>query len=143
MDIPMITVTTPAEMRPAYQKLLKSCDLVLIDTLGTSYRNQEQIDDIRRYLNELEGLCKVVVLPATLDHEIFEKTLEAYRCLGIDRTILTKLDEMDSQTRLFSYVRRLEEPLAYVTTGQNVPDDLLRANAKALMSYLQGGDESL
>lgn len=143
MDMPMITVTTPAEMKPAYQKLLKTCDLVLIDTLGTSYRNQAQIDDIRRYLNELEGLCKVVVLPATLDHEIFEKSLEAYRCLGIDRTILTKLDEMDSQTRLFSYVRRLEEPLAYVTTGQNVPDDLLRANAKALMSYLQGGDEGL
>lgn len=143
MDMPMITVTTPAEMKPAYQKLLKACDLVLIDTLGTSYRNQAQIDDIRRYLNELEGLCKVVVLPATLDHEIFEKSLEAYRCLGIDRTILTKLDEMDSQTRLFSYVRRLEEPLAYVTTGQNVPDDLLRANAKALMSYLQGGDEGL
>lgn len=143
MDMPMITVTTPAEMKPAYQKLLKTCDLVLIDTLGTSYRNQAQIDDIRRYLNELEGLCKVVVLPATLDHEIFEKSLEAYRCLGIDRTILTKLDEMDSQTRLFSYVRRLEEPLAYVTTGQNVPDDLLRANAKALMSYLQGGEEGL
>ncbi|MZQ99584.1 MAG: hypothetical protein GT601_18100 [Acidaminobacter sp.] len=143
MDLPMITVTTPAEMKPAYQKLLKTCDLVLIDTLGTSYRNQAQIDDIRRYLNELEGLCKVVVLPATLDHEIFEKSLEAYRCLGIDRTILTKLDEMDSQTRLFSYVRRLEEPLAYVTTGQNVPDDLLRANAKALMSYLHGGDEIL
>lgn len=143
MDIPMITVTTPAEMKPAHQKLSKTCDLVLIDTLGTSYRNQTQIDDIRRYLNELDGLCKVVVLPATLDHEIFEKTLEAYRALGIDRTILTKLDEMDSQSRLFSYVRRLEEPLAYVTTGQNVPDDLLRASAKALMSYLNEGDESL
>lgn len=136
MDLPMMTVTTPAEMKPAYQKLRKSCDLILIDTLGTSYRNQAQIDDIRRYLNEIEDLCKVVVLPATLDHEIFEKTLEAYRALGIDRTILTKLDEMDSQSRLFSYVRRLEEPLAYVTTGQNVPDDLLRASAGAILSYL-------
>ncbi|SCZ77766.1 flagellar biosynthesis protein FlhF [Acidaminobacter hydrogenoformans] len=136
MDLPMMTVMTPAEMKPAYQKLKKSCDLVLIDTLGTSYRNQAQIEDIRRYLNEIEDLCKVVVLPATLELEIFEKTLEAYRALGIDRTILTKLDEMDSQSRLFSYVRRLEEPLAYVTTGQNVPDDLLRASAGAILSYL-------
>ncbi len=141
MDLSMITVMTPIEMKPSYLKLSKTCDLILIDTLGTSYRNQQQIEDISRYLNEIEHLNKVAVVPATLDLEIFEKTLDTYREIGIDCTILTKLDEMDNQTRLFSYVRRMSEPLAYITTGQNVPDDLVRADSKALLSYLWEGVE--
>lgn len=143
MDLPMMTITAPQEMKPAYQKLSRTCDLVLIDTLGTSYRNQTQIKEIQRYLDEIEGLCKIVVLPATLNQEIFEKTMEAYRMLSIDRVILTKLDEMDCPTRLFGYLRRLKEPLVYVTTGQNVPDDLLKATPEHLMSYLGGGFETL
>jgi flagellar biosynthesis protein FlhF len=136
MDIPMLTVMTPADMRPAYQKLARTCDFVLVDTLGTSYRNQDQIEDIRRYLSQIEGLRRVAVLTATLDIEVFEKTLEAYDQIGMDFTILTKLDEMDANTRLFSYVRRLTAPLSYITTGQNVPDDLQEASTTNLMSYL-------
>jgi flagellar biosynthesis protein FlhF len=140
MDMPMLTVMSAAEMKTAYLKLVKTCDLVLVDTLGTSYRNRHQIEDIRRYLNEIEGLRHVAVLPATLEMEIYEKTLESYRDLGIDYTILTKLDEMDSPSRLFSYIRRLKEPLAMVTTGQNVPDDLMYATTEALMNYLKAGE---
>jgi flagellar biosynthesis protein FlhF len=140
MDMPMLTVMSAAEMKTAYLKLVKTCDLVLVDTLGTSYRNRHQIEDIRRYLNEIEGLRHVAVLPATLEMEIYEKTLESYRDLGIDYTILTKLDEMDSPSRLFAYIRRLKEPLAMVTTGQNVPDDLMYATTEALMNYLKAGE---
>ena len=135
MDVPMEKVMEPQDMPKALERLA-DCDLILIDTLGTSYRNREQLDNIQQYLKGLEEIRKTVVLNTTMDLAVFERALDTYEQYDVDYTIFTKLDEMDNPYRLLEYLDRNQAPLAYICTGQSVPDDLQEASGDGLLSYL-------
>lgn len=139
MDIPLVRVLEPEEMEGAMETL-SGCDLILVDTLGTSYRNTAQLETISRYLDRIPGLKKALVLSATVDLNVFEKNLKTYGTLQYDYTILTKLDEMDNSYRLLEYLEKTGAPLSYFTAGQNVPDDLEAASGESLLSFFWEGE---
>lgn len=143
MDLQMEKVMEPEEMSQALDRL-KDCQLILIDTLGTSYRNQEQLDIIDGYLQAEKSdthIHRVAVFNATLDLGVFEKTLHTYESYPMDYLIFTKIDEMDNPFRLLEYLERTQTPLAYVSTGQAVPDDLIEADENTLYDYLLKGEK--
>lgn len=54
--------------------------------------------------------------------------------------ILTKLDEADSLGAVLSLNRELNLPVSYLTTGQNVPDDIEPALYDRLARLILGRD---
>ena len=56
----------------------------------------------------------------------------------MDRIILTKLDEAISFGVVLSVLRKVDASISYITTGQDVPDDIEIGNGRRIAQMLLG-----
>lgn len=141
IDLPMRVVTTTAEMRQAMDDLA-DLDLVLIDTAGRSPKDEVQIQELKSFLEEarVDEVHLVVSLGAS--PQALEATAANFRAVGPTAVVFTKLDEVSGTGALLNAARRLRTPISYLTTGQDVPDDIEPAQ-KTRMARLVLGQEPL
>lgn len=109
--------------------------LVLIDTAGFSQRDTrliKQLDTIRD--TSCANIKMYMVLQANAQRHVMERTLKMYNKLAIQGCILTKIDECYSLGEAISVTIRENMPVAYLTDGQKVPEDIKIADAKYIIS---------
>lgn len=141
IDLPMKVVTSPLEMRRAMDEL-SGLDLVLIDTAGRSPRDEPKIQELQNFLLEAKVDEVHLVMSLVASVRSLETTARQFSVAGTTSVILTKLDEAAGMGALLSAARKIETPVSYLTTGQDVPDDIETAEA-ARMARLVLGSESL
>ncbi|HLS53321.1 MAG TPA: hypothetical protein VK031_05070 [Tissierellaceae bacterium] len=135
LNVPCEVVQEPKDMQATIRKL-RDCDTILIDTLGTSQRNKEKLDDIKKYLDNITNKTNIhLVMSISTDRETTESILENYKKLNYNALILTKLDEISSFSNLWNIVENYSYPIEYFTHGQDVPDDIKRATLDSLIDY--------
>jgi flagellar biosynthesis protein FlhF len=61
---------------------------------------------------------------------------------GLGKVVFTKMDETGSCGGMFNLLHQFPMQLAYITNGQNVPDDLLHPDTEMVTSLLFGVTES-
>ena len=61
-----------------------------------------------------------------------------FQNIGIDRVVLTKLDEAIGFGVIINCLQKANAALSYVTTGQDVPDDIEVGEGKALAELILG-----
>jgi flagellar biosynthesis protein FlhF len=66
---------------------------------------------------------------------------EGYRSVGADSIILTKWDETRVPGESLSFVIEQGLPLSHSTLGQDVPDDIVDADAAAIAASALATDE--
>ncbi|WP_456486033.1 flagellar biosynthesis protein FlhF [Hydrogenimonas sp.] len=140
MRIGIEAVVDPPEFITALQAL-QHMDIILIDTVGSSQYDKEKIDKLQQFLSSHTdiGIDVNLVLGAPTKLEDLRIIYQNFSTLGIDTLIFTKLDETDGFGNLFSLVYETEKPVSYLSTGQEVPDDLLRADSDYLVRSLMMG----
>lgn len=136
--IPLEVVYTVEEMKETVEKL-KDYDLVLIDTAGRSAKNALHIAETAQYLNFLDGVTFLVVSAATKLADL-RQIAKAYKRSNYSSLVITKLDETEIYGTIFNACRLTSMPITYITTGQNVPDDLEAAKASELAEMVLGGE---
>jgi flagellar biosynthesis protein FlhF len=141
IDLPMKVVTSPREMRRALDELA-GLDLVLIDTAGRSPRDELKIQELKSLLVEAQVDEVHLVLSLVASPKSLQATAEKFAPAGTTAMILTKLDEAVGMGSLLSVARRVPLPISYLTTGQDVPDDIEHASARRV-ARLVLGEESL
>jgi flagellar biosynthesis protein FlhF len=141
IDLPMKVVTSPREMRRALDEL-SGLDLVLIDTAGRSPRDELKIQELKSLLAEARVDEVHLVLSLAASPRNLQATAEKFAPAGTTAMILTKLDEAVGMGSLLSVARRVPLPVSYLTTGQDVPDDIEHASARRV-ARLVLGEESL
>ncbi len=135
MDLPMKVVTNLSEMRQALDEL-SGLDVVLIDTAGRSPKDELKLMELKTLLTE-GGVDEIhVVLSLSVGAQVLQATAEKYAGVKLASVILTKLDEAANSGTLLSVAHRLSWPISYVTTGQNVPEDIEPAHAHRLAERL-------
>ncbi len=141
LGIPLKVVYSSDEMGKTMEEL-KEYDLVLIDTAGRSHNNKEQKEDIQRLLEMVPEEDKEVflVLSATTKYKDLVKISQSYAEFAKYNLIFTKLDETDTIGNLFNIHMLTGAPLSYMTWGQNVPDDIGKADAQKMAKQLLGGN---
>jgi flagellar biosynthesis protein FlhF len=137
IDLPMEVVSTPREMRQALHRLA-DLDLVLMDTAGRSPRDEVKIQELKAFLHEAQADEVHLVQSSVAGAATLERTAEKFATVGTTSLILTKLDELTAPGSLLPILRRGSLPLSYLTNGQNVPDDIAPAEAKALVRVVLG-----
>ncbi len=142
MGIPVDVVMSPEQLQEAFRRH-QDKDLILIDTAGRSPRDQGQIDELNQYLGTGSKVENCLVLAATTSEHLQQKTIDRFRTLPLSRLIFTKLDETDNCGTLINVPLRSNLPLAYLTNGQQVPEDLLRAEPKVVAELVMGKVEEL
>jgi len=61
-----------------------------------------------------------------------QRSIHSFQTLGLNGLVFTKMDECEDYGALFNIHFRNEFPLAYFTTGQKVPEDLMAAEERYL-----------
>ncbi|MBI1349111.1 flagellar biosynthesis protein FlhF [bacterium] len=141
IELPMQVVTNPAEMTAALKRF-DDLDLVLIDTAGRSPNDDLKIQELRDCL-EAAQLDEVhLVLSLTAGWTALQQAAQVFRSVGVTSLIISKLDEVAGLGGLWPAARELQLPISYLTTGQNVPDDIEPAHATRMAKLLLG-QESL
>ncbi len=140
IDLPMKVVTNPLEMRRALDELT-GLDLVLIDTAGRSPRDELRIQELKSLLNEAHIDEVHLVLSMTSSARALKATADKFATANISSLILTKLDEAPGLGSILSASRQIPFPVSYVTTGQDVPNDIEPANASRLSRLVLGQDK--
>jgi flagellar biosynthesis protein FlhF len=133
MRLPLEVVKKPEELDEAISRL-KDCNYILIDTAGSSQYDKDKIDLILEYQLKVDvNIEKTLVLPANIKETDLSEIYEHYSKLDIDYLTYTKLDETRSFGSLISFVHKIKKSITYFSIGQNVPDDLMGADAKFLI----------
>lgn len=123
MGIPISVVFTVAEMREAVMKYREK-DIVFVDTAGRSPYNDEQMDELGQYVNIAQPDETILVMSVTTDSNDLIDIYHQFEDIGIDKLIFTKLDETSTYGQMLNAIYEIKKPIAYLTTGQNVPDDI-------------------
>ena len=135
MNLPVEVVLNPEQLE---QMLLKHRDkeLILIDTAGRSPQDTLCINELASFLSPKLDIQKHLVLSATTrEKELFE-TMQRFSILEIDNAIITKIDECSSLGLLLDIQLREKLPFSYITNGQRVPEDLLKADKELLTQLI-------
>ena len=100
---------------------------VLIDTAGRSPSDLADEMELGSYLRECEDLLKMLVLPATTHPVDAHTAVRQFSMFGPNQLILTKMDETTRPGAAVSVAGDSGLPIAYLCSGQRVPEDLERA----------------
>jgi len=137
IELPMQVVTTPAEMQAALARFA-DLDLVLIDTAGRSPNDDLKIQELRDCLGAAQLDEVHLVLSLTAGWTALQQAAQRFRSVGVTSLIVSKLDEVSGLGGLWPVARELQIPISYLTTGQNVPDDIEPAHATRIARLLLG-----
>jgi flagellar biosynthesis protein FlhF len=101
--------------------------VILVDTAGRSPLDLSDGAELGEYLRYRHDLRKFLVLPATTHPTDAEAALAQFGVYGADRLVITKLDETARPGAAVGVAASAGLPLAWLSMGQRVPEDLDRA----------------
>lgn len=116
-------------------------DLILIDTAGRSYQDTGHLQELKELLERVEDKQVYLVLSLSTKNSDLKKTVAAYDFTDFS-LIFTKLDETLAYGSILNLKQETGRPLAYVTTGQNVPEDIAELDPYETANQILGGVSS-
>jgi flagellar biosynthesis protein FlhF len=137
-DIPMEVVYKPAEMQAALRKF-RSCDVIYIDTVGRSQRKPKELNELRRFVDECKADEVHLVMSASTTPRGLLDIASRFAVMQPNRVIFSKLDEAVSFGPLLNVSRQYRLPISFVTTGQDVPDDIVAVDSSKFASMVYTG----
>ncbi|KMJ58655.1 hypothetical protein AB685_12320 [Bacillus sp. LL01] len=109
-------------------------DVVFIDTAGRNFLNGQFVDELKEVLDFQEEMTTFLVLSLTSKLADMKKIIDQFWNVGIHKFIFTKKDETTSCTAMYSISRMYKKGTAFVTDGQNVPEDLIPYSRELMVS---------
>ena len=138
MNVPMEVALSTEDSEALVAKHADK-DLIIIDTVGRSQRNGEQISELDSFLKATQPTEVHLVLSASADSAARREAVTSFGRLGLDRLILTKLDECPQTGCILELAVTALLPFSYVTYGQDVPNDIAVADSNSLAMLVWEG----
>ena len=143
LETPFRIIYTPEELQAAVEDYW-DCDYIFIDTAGRSHQNTDQLEKMKEMVAALkrpESYQVFLVLSATTKYRDLQKIADCYGKIADFELIFTKLDETEAVGNLLNIKLYTDAPIAYVTCGQNVPDDMEAFDPQKTVKQILGGKE--
>ena len=123
LGAPMHVANSGRELARVLDRL-KSKKLVLIDTAGMAPRDVRLSEQLAALQLGAARARVLLALPAQAEGSALEEVVKCFASLSPAACILTKVDEAASLGAVISTTLRHKLPIAYLCTGQRVPEDL-------------------
>lgn len=126
LEVPFRVIYSEDEAKAAVEEF-EDFDYIFVDTMGHSHKNEEQLEHMKRLFETLRdaGECQTfLVLSATTKYRDLLKIVSTYEGIADFQLIFTKLDETGAMGNLLNLKLYTGTPIAFVTNGQNVPNDI-------------------
>ena len=137
IEVPLEVASTPKQLEEAVARMADR-DVVLIDTAGRSQRDTVKIKELQEFFKAVTPHEVHLVLSGTSSQAVLSEAIDRFNEVGIDRVILTKLDEAIGFGVILTCLEKAKAKLSYVTTGQDVPDDIAVGEGKTLAELILG-----
>src|SRR5690606_33608063 len=108
--------------------------LILIDTAGLSQRDTRLASELATLSSANTQLEVTLVLSAAAQAGAIEEAVTRFAPARPGSCVLTKLDEATSLGGAMSMLIRTGLPVAYLSDGQRVPEDLSAARAHQIIA---------
>ena len=145
MGVPFEVIYSEEDMRKVVENY-SSFDYLFVDTAGHSHQNTVQREAMQNFVAAVgKGFEKEIylVLSATTKYKDLRSIADTYKAIGDYKLIFTKLDETTSYGNLLNCKLYTGAPMAYITYGQNVPDDMEEFNPQKTVKMLLGGSRNI
>lgn len=145
LGVPLNVIYSADELLDTVKKQVREndeLDVILVDTIGFSHKNEGQRQDTKKLINALGDYYDsevYLVLSATTKQRDLMDITDSYMEFADFNLIFTKLDETKCLGNIFNIKLYTGASLSYVTVGQNVPDDIEVLNTQKLVKQLLGG----
>ncbi|MFN2341268.1 MAG: flagellar biosynthesis protein FlhF [Halanaerobium sp.] len=138
IDIPFAVCYSSSKLQEMIEGQFRNCDLILIDTPGSSWKDQQQLGRLKDFVNH-DFVDEVhLLLSLNTKSSDLRNIVSKFSKLEPDKALLTKLDETTTYGDIINVKKNHNLPLSYLTCGQDVPEDLETANADQIYKYLFG-----
>lgn len=137
LDVPIEVCYNMDDFKAATDKFA-DYDLVFIDTAGRNFRNQKYVTDLKSVIDFGKDMETYLVLALTAKQKDMEEIRKQFSLIHIDRFIFTKLDETAINGSMLNMAIKFSTGIAYLTNGQDVPDDLIEANPERIANTILG-----
>lgn len=134
---PLKVVSSPEDLREAVAAM-SDCDFVLIDTAGRSPNDTLKLNELKTFLAAAGPDEVHLVLSTTASQACVELAISRFADVRVDKIIFTKLDEAAHVGIVLNVVRKVNKSLSYITTGQDVPDDIEVGRGRRLAQLILG-----
>ncbi|MBF0457068.1 MAG: flagellar biosynthesis protein FlhF [Nitrospirae bacterium] len=124
LGIPLAVVSTPNELKTSLLRFAETKDVIYIDTTGRNPRDNEYLDSINEICETEVPMETHLLMSANTDDDFMAEAYRYYRTVPVNYIGFTKVDEAVRYGALYNLLMMYSKPVAYVTTGQKVPDDI-------------------
>ena len=138
LEIPFRIIYSEDEALDAVREF-QTYDFIFVDTAGHSHKNEDQMGNTVKLLEALKsaGECQVfLVLSATTKYRDLLKIVSSYEEFTEFQLIFTKLDETMTMGNLLNMKLFMGTPIAFVTNGQDVPNDIEQFNPQKTVKQI-------
>jgi len=137
LDIPVRLARDHGSLQAAISEL-RAHRLILIDTAGMCQRDVRLAEQLSMVRAGSPAVKLYLVLAANAQIAALEETVAAFGSAALQGAIITKADETSSFGGVLSVLSSHGLPVAYVSEGQRVPEDLAPARSHSLVSRCVG-----
>jgi len=113
-------------------------DLVLIDTPGYGLREMDAAEELAAVLASREDIDVHLVLSASMKPADLTRVAECYERFRPSKVIFTRLDETTTFGPMVSEAVRSARPISFLTSGQQIPEDLEPATTARVLELVLG-----
>jgi flagellar biosynthesis protein FlhF len=136
LGIPFQILSDPKKLRETVDDL-DFVDVILIDTVGRSHYDHWKLGEIKETLRLIDEIEYMMVVSCNWKNKESYNLIQKYRkFFNINYLFFTKIDETAYPGTILNLAYKTKLPLTYISTGQNVPEDLKIITPERLASYL-------
>ncbi len=142
IGVPYEIIYKESDFLPCIMKY-QDVDVILIDTAGRSQRNNLEVLELRKFLypgNNID-IEIFLVISSTIKYRDMQDIIKNFGKVNFNKIIFTKTDETTTWGPILSLASEADKPIIYISNGQNVPDDIMPAEANYVVKKIIDSEE--
>lgn len=117
-------------------KSFEDRDVILVDTAGRNHYDQASLMGLRGILQGMGSVTVLLMAPATLERSQVTEMIRNFQILSPNYLVITKVDETRRYDLFTITASETAYPVAFLTDGQRVPQDIRAARTEELAALL-------
>ncbi|ASN05710.1 flagellar biosynthesis protein FlhF [Virgibacillus necropolis] len=137
LDVPLAVAYDNKDYKEAVEKFA-DYDLILVDTAGRNFRDPKYVHELEQSIDFNDEIETYLVLSLTAKPNDLQKISEQFQHIAIKEFIFTKIDETRQYGSMINLALQNQVGIAYMTNGQDVPDDIVKPSPVKISEYIVG-----
>jgi flagellar biosynthesis protein FlhF len=135
LGVPCFPAFDEKDMKFAFKRLCEK-EIILIDTAGQSHYDTSRMLELEKYIQGETKIDTHLLISTNTDENEMINITKKFNNLDIKSYIFTKTDETKNLGVIINQIFRSNIPASFITNGQKVPEDLIKATKMGIVSML-------